>query len=125
MPLLMGEPPSKTSRREARSLLEEVAGGSGFKCFEDTIGIFINGDHDKLDLGELLLEAADAFHSIESGEIDVGEDDVGFVLWNSFESFLTIVVKTDEIESVGFLDPVRIDCTKGKVIFNNRDGNVV
>lgn len=109
----------------AWSLFEKVAGGSGFEGFEDAIRVFIDRDHDELDLGELLFEAADAFHSIHAREVDVGEDDIGFVRRNSFEGILTIIVQADEFETFGPLNPVCVDGTQGKIVLDDGDSDVV
>jgi hypothetical protein len=109
----------------AWSLFEKGAGGSGFEGFEDAIRVFIDRDHDELDLGELLFEAADAFHSIHAREVDVGEDDIGFVRRNSFEGILTIIVQADEFETFGPLNPVCVDGTQGKIVLDDGDSDVV
>ena len=109
----------------ARCLFEKVSGGSGFEGFEDAVRVFVNGDHDELDFWKLDFETADAFHAVEAGEVDVYEGDVGFVVGDGLEGFLSVAILAHKGEAVRLFDPVGVDGAERQIVFNDGDGNVV
>ena len=109
----------------AGGVFEKVSGGAGFEGFEDAVGVFVDRDHNELDLRQFVFEAANAFDAVEAREVDVGEDDVGFVDGDSFVCFLSVVILADEGEAIGLFDPPGVDGSQRDVIFDDGDSDVV
>lgn len=108
----------------AGSLFEKISGGTGFESFEDSVGVFVDRDHDELDFRYLLLETAHAFDAVEAGEVDVRENDVGFILRDSLKCLLPVFIETDESEAFRLLDPISVDASQGEVVFDDGDRDV-
>jgi hypothetical protein len=71
-----------------RAAFQEVTAGAGTEGFKDTVGVFINGDHDDLGRRKELFEPGGAFDAGNVRELDVHEDNIGLLAGDLLEGFL-------------------------------------
>ena len=81
-------------------LFKHVAGCARGERVKNVLGILVNRQHDDLGAREQGFEAAGAFDSVDAGQIDVHQNDVGPDLGNLLERIFGAGVFTDTLVAI-------------------------
>jgi len=84
-----------------RHVFEKVTAGAAAQGIENEVAFLVGGEHEDLDFGKAFFEAGDALDAAHPGEVDVHEDDVGFLGGDSPKGFFAIGMCADATQSGG------------------------
>jgi hypothetical protein len=102
-----------------RARLDEIPVCAGFERTEDALAVFVNREHHDLRLGQDLLELSDAFDAVHAGQIDVHEDDLGFVFGEVFEGGFGAVVMAQAAKALGAVQHAGEGATQLVIVFDD------
>lgn len=85
------------------------------------LSVLINGEHDDLRVCQNRLEAAGAFNSTDTGQVDIHEDDVRFNFGNFLQRAFPAGVLTDTLVTRGTVNQAGQAFPHLGIVFN--DGN--
>ena len=81
-----------------RSLLEQIAAGTGAKRLPIILFVFVAGEDDDPDLGKIFSHAGGGFQPIEPGHGNIHENDVGLERAGHFEGLTAIAGFADDLD---------------------------
>ena len=86
--------PQRGQQLRPRSVLEQIARGSGGEGVEDVVGVLVNGEHYELRFWQEWFQAADTFDAVHLGQVDVHKHHTGHFLGECRQGALTGAVVT-------------------------------
>src|SRR5262245_13471354 len=84
--------------------LKQVAGRARSQRAEDIVRVLIYRQHEDLDLRELLFELPNAFDTVDPGQVDIHEHNLGPNLRQILERFLGVPVVAYTAEPIGAIE---------------------
>jgi hypothetical protein len=81
--------------------LEDVIVGAEFGCFDGGLGGAVGGDEYDGETGASGVKLLDEFEAVESGQAEVGDDDVEMGLGSASEAIVTAVFDDDIVAFAG------------------------
>ena len=106
-----------------RGALEQIAAGPGGQRIEDVLCVFIDREHDDLELRGGLFEAADAFDTVHAGQVDVHEDHLRLAGRDVRQGVLGVGVLAEATEALGPVDQTAQRVAHLVVVFDNAHGD--
>ena len=107
----------------ARCAFQKITARAGRERFEDVIRVFVHREHHKLRVGQLRLEAADAFDAADARQVDVHEDHGGFFRQQRGEGVFSVFMHAHAFETVLAANPIIQNSPGRRVVFHNRNCN--
>lgn len=99
--LTLIHPPNGVQQFLGVGVLEHVAPCPGFHCLENVAVLAVHGQHDHLGLGPFLEDFLGGLHAIETGHLDIHQDDIGVGLEGVAQGLTPILGLAHDLE-IGF-----------------------
>ena len=103
--------------------LEKVSVGAGSQGAKNVVGVFVDREHDDLELGDQLFQLADAFDAVDAGQIDVHQNNLGTNFGQFLDGFFGGAVVTKALEAISAIQHAGERVAQLFVVFDDGDGD--